>query len=76
MVAAGLMAADDPQLKDMLAALMAQRAAMRDEVALLEVGIKVGFRTIEPERLEGFVRLLRTALSSGDPAFRKAYLSL
>ncbi len=67
---------DDPQLKDLLSDLKTQRSVAADEISVLETIQKVGSRVITPERVERFAGLLRKALASDDPAFRKAYLRL
>ena len=76
MVADGLMEHDDPQLKDMLLGLEAQRAEAEETVSLLETSRRTTAGGMTPERIERCGYLLRTALEGGDVAFRKAYLRL
>ena len=75
-VSKGLMDQDDPQLRDLLSGLKARRSAAAEEIALLEASTWFGSRAITPDRIERFAGLLRRALASDDPAFRKAYLRL
>jgi site-specific DNA recombinase len=76
MVAGGLMDQDDPQLKEMLLGLKAQRTQAEEDIALLEASRRTTAGGITPERIERCGRLLQSALASGDLAFRKAYLRL
>ena len=76
MVANGTMEPDDPQLRDMLGSLKAERASKAEEVKLLEKSARADDRAITAERVEQFAVLLRQSLANGDPAFRKAYLRL
>jgi site-specific DNA recombinase len=76
MVAGGLMDQNDPQLKEMLLGLKTQRTQAEEDIALLEASRRTTASGITPERIERCGRLLRSALASGDLAFRKAYLRL
>jgi site-specific DNA recombinase len=76
MVADGLMDQNDPQLKEMLLGLKAQRTQAEEDIALLEAGRSTTASGITPARIERCGRLMRSALSNGDLAFRKAYLRL
>ncbi len=76
MVERGLMDIDDPTLKERLPAARQACHAAADEVRLLDASASTGTMGITPEKIVRFAKLLRDALASPDPAFRKANLRL
>jgi site-specific DNA recombinase len=76
LVANGTMAPDDPNLKEMLDSQRARRAAAEQEIMLLTPNTSGDQSAITEERIDRFAQVMRNALASGDPAFRKAWLRL
>ena len=76
MVERGLTEIDDPSLKERMAAARQTRQAAVEEVRLLDQAGKLGTSTVTLEKITRVALLLREALESPDPAFRRAYLRL
>ncbi len=72
----GLLALDDPTLKERMEAAKLARQAAAEQVRLVEAPGAAGTSTITPDKLKQLSAAAREALTNGDPAFRKAYLRL
>ena len=76
MVERGLLALDNPALKDRMDAAEMERQQAAEQVRLLEAPGAAGTAAITPDKLQKLAIAVRAALTNGDPAFRKAYLRL
>ena len=76
MVEHGLLAIDDPALKERMDAAKLARQEAADRVRFLEASRAASSAAITPEKMAQLAVATRSALASGDPAFRKAYLRL
>lgn len=76
MVEAGTIEAEDPDLRERMGMLKAQRFAAEEEIKTLEVAGSQGEGAITPDRINRFRGALADVLTSGQPEFRKAYLRL
>ncbi len=76
LVERGLMALDDPALKERMEAAKLARQAAEDQVRLLQGPGAGSSSSITPDKLQKLALAARDALTDGDPAFRKAYVRL
>jgi site-specific DNA recombinase len=76
LVEQGLMNPTDPALRERLETAKRDREGTVERVRLLEASASVGAARITPDSIERLSAALRSALSSEDPSFRKAYLRL
>ena len=76
LVANGTMDNDDPDLTEQLQALKAQRGHVGQEIDLLQQASSVVGSAITADKLTRLADLMRQAMASSDPNFRKAYLRL
>jgi site-specific DNA recombinase len=76
LVEKGIIEASDPDLKDRFDRGKLARKAAEDRVRLLDAGATKGTAAITESTIARFASALRQVLQTGDPAVRKAYLSL
>jgi site-specific DNA recombinase len=76
MVANGIMESDDPDLADQTRQLKAQRHQVSEELLLLEQSSAAPDTALTESRLARFADVMKAAMASEDPGFRKAYLRL
>jgi len=77
LVEAGQLEADDPDLRERLAAAKERRRRAEEEIRLLEGQADAsGPRAITQAKVARLGEAIRRALAEGDPAFRRAYLRL
>ncbi len=76
LVANGALENDDPDLAEQLQALKAQRGHICQEIDLLQQASSVVGSAITTDKLTRLADLMRQAMASSDPNFRKAYLRL
>ena len=76
LIARGTMSEDDPELRNMLADLKAQRHAAEDEVRTLEAAQTGQPYQVTRDLLETVAAKAREVLRHGDPSIRRTYLRL
>jgi len=76
MVAKGVMAADDPDLKEQVGRRKAQRDEIERQMAMLGRRLDIPTGWAGPRKMEAFAKGLRDLWTGGDVRFRQAYLRL
>ena len=76
MVAKGVMAADDADLKEQIGRRKAQRDEIERQTAMLGQRLDIPTGWAGPRKVEAFAEGLRDLRSGGDIRFRQAYLRL